>query len=281
MLKIILHALRTGIVTGRYPQQAEAAPGFRGRPRIDFERCTACDQCAMACPTQAISLVEDAKSRTVRLSLASCIFCGLCEPACPQGAIRITEEFDLAALGKTRLQVSGAFVRQPDGSYRLNTVQALAQDEAELATLVKNLAERSHGLFRRSLHLREVDAGSCNGCELEISALQNPRYDLERLGIHLVASPRHADGLLVTGPVTRNMKEALQKTYDALPEPKLVIAVGACACHGGMFGRSYATLGGVDQLLPVDVYIPGCPPRPQALLHGILMAMGRAQERLR
>ena len=281
MLKILLHALRTGLVTGRYPQQTEPAPGFRGRPRIDFERCTACDQCALACPTQAISLVEDAGSRTVRLSLASCIFCGLCEPACPQGAIRITEEFELAALGKTRLQVSGVFARQPDGSYRLHAVHDPAQDEAELAALVKSLAERSHRLFRRSLHLREVDAGSCNGCELEISALQNPRYDLERLGIQLVASPRHADGLLVTGPVTRNMKEALQKTYDALPEPKLVVAVGACACGGGMFGRSYATLGGVDQLLPVDVYIPGCPPRPQALLHGILMAMGRAEERLR
>jgi Ni,Fe-hydrogenase III small subunit len=120
-----------------------------------------------------------------------------------------------------------------------------------------------------------VDAGSCNGCELEIGALNNPVYDIERLGIHFVASPRHADMLLVTGPVTRNMELALLKTFRATPEPKLVVAVGACGISGGIFGESYASLGGVEKVLPVDVYIPGCPPRPQALLHGILLAIGR------
>jgi Ni,Fe-hydrogenase III small subunit len=131
----------------------------------------------------------------------------------------------------------------------------------------------------RSLAIRQVDAGSCNGCEIEINALNNPVYDLERLGIHFVASPRHADMLLVTGPVTRNMELALLKTYRATPEPKMVVAVGVCGISGGIFGLNYATVGGVDAVIPVDVYIPGCPPRPHALLHGILLALGRMEQR--
>jgi Ni,Fe-hydrogenase III small subunit len=125
-----------------------------------------------------------------------------------------------------------------------------------------------------------VDAGSCNGCELEIAATTNPVFDLERFGVHFVASPRHADVLLVTGPVTRNMEIALQRTYEATPEPRVVVAVGACGCSGGIFGEGgYAALGGVDRVLPVDVYIPGCPPRPQAILNGLLVAMGIREAR--
>ena len=124
-----------------------------------------------------------------------------------------------------------------------------------------------------------VDAGSCNGCEVEIVALNNPIHDIERFGIHFVASPRHADLLLVTGPVSRNMELALVKTYRAMAEPKAVVAVGTCGISGGIFGENYASLGGVDKVLPVDVYVPGCPPRPQALLHGILLAVGRLAER--
>jgi Ni,Fe-hydrogenase III small subunit len=125
----------------------------------------------------------------------------------------------------------------------------------------------------RALTIRHVDAGSCNGCELEIQALANPYYNLEGLGIRFVASPRHADMLLVTGPVSKHMAIALQRTYDATPEPKLVVAVGDCGCTGGIFGRSYATLGGVAGVIPVDVAIPGCPPTPRALLQGILAAI--------
>jgi Ni,Fe-hydrogenase III small subunit len=144
------------------------------------------------------------------------------------------------------------------------------------------LCERIRGRLGRSLHVRQVDAGSCNGCELEIAATTNPRFDLERFGIHFVASPRHADLLLVTGPVTRNMELALQKTYAATPEPRVVVAVGACGCSGGIFGEgSYAAVGGVDRVVPVDVYVPGCPPRPQAILSGLLVAMGVREARLR
>ncbi|HVR82250.1 MAG TPA: NADH-quinone oxidoreductase subunit B family protein [Luteimonas sp.] len=130
-----------------------------------------------------------------------------------------------------------------------------------------------HRVFGRALCIRHVDAGSCNGCELEIHALSNPYYNLEGLGIKFVASPRHADALLVTGPVSRHMAEALQRTYAATPEPKLVIAVGDCGACGGIFGESYASLGGISNVIPVDVTVPGCPPSPTALLQGILSAV--------
>ena len=147
--------------------------------------------------------------------------------------------------------------------------------EAEVALLGAALAQDVRARFGRSLHIRQVDAGSCNGCELEIGGLTGPHYDLERFGLSFVASPRHADCLLVTGPVTRNMAEALRHTYDATPDPKIVIAAGDCAVDAGIFRGSYAVVGGVSAIVPVDVTIPGCPPSPAALLAGLLDALGR------
>ena len=147
--------------------------------------------------------------------------------------------------------------------------------EAEVALLGAALARDVRARFGRSLHIRQVDAGSCNGCELEIGGLTGPHYDLERFGLSFVASPRHADCLLVTGPVTRNMAEALRHTYDATPDPKIVIAAGDCAVDAGIFRGSYAVVGGVSAIVPVDVTIPGCPPSPAALLAGLLDALGR------
>jgi Ni,Fe-hydrogenase III small subunit len=152
-----------------------------------------------------------------------------------------------------------------------------AGGEAELERLGIRLRRHIGERFGRSLAIRQVDAGSCNACELEIHALNNPYYDVERFGVHFVASPRHADALLVTGPVSRHMETALRRTWLATPAPKLVIAAGSCACTGGEFGISYASCGGVENVVPVDVKIPGCPPTPLALLQGLLAAMQPAE----
>lgn len=153
--------------------------------------------------------------------------------------------------------------------------------ENEIEIMGQRLNEKINNMFGRSLHIREVDAGSCNACEVEVTALSNPIYDMERFGVHIVASPRHADMLLVTGPVTRNMELALLKTYNATPSPKLVAAMGSCACNGGIFGDTYASGGGVDKFIPVDVYIPGCPPRPQAVIFGLMVAMDKFEQKIR
>ncbi|MEA2924649.1 MAG: hypothetical protein QOD25_1771 [Alphaproteobacteria bacterium] len=149
-------------------------------------------------------------------------------------------------------------------------------DDAALGALAANVDRAARRRLGRSLSIREVDAGSCNGCELEIHALNNAVYDLERFGLRFVASPRHADVLLVTGPVTRNMREALARTYHATPDPKWVVAVGDCALDGGLFSGSYAVVGGVSAVVPVDLHIPGCPPRPMQLLKGLLSLLEAA-----
>lgn len=148
----------------------------------------------------------------------------------------------------------------------------------EITVIGAKLEEAVKKHFRGSLTIREVDAGSCNGCELEIHAINNPIYNCERFGIQFTASPRFADMLLVTGPVSRNMAVALKRTYNATPSPKLVVAVGDCGCNGGIFGESYASLGGVDRVIPVDVLIHGCPPTPTAILNGILRAIESKEE---
>ena len=184
----------------------------------------------------------------------------------------MTGEFELAVRDRRDLAITAEYEVDAGGTQR----QLLQLHRPALEARVQSAI---HNTLGRSLAIREVDAGSCNGCEVEITALNNPIYDLERLGIHFVASPRHADMLLVTGPVSRNMELALLKTYRATPEPKVVVAVGACGISGGIFGRNYATVGGVDQVVHVDVYVPGCPPRPHALLYGILLAVGRIAQK--
>jgi Ni,Fe-hydrogenase III small subunit len=153
--------------------------------------------------------------------------------------------------------------------------EALPQAESAPRAEAERLQQEILDILGRALTIREVDAGSCNGCELEIHALNNPYYNIEGAGIRFVASPRHADLLLVTGPVSRNMAQALRRTYDAMPDPKLVVAAGQCACDGGIFGAGYATVGGAQSVVPVDVALPGCPPAPIDLLRGILAAVRR------
>jgi Ni,Fe-hydrogenase III small subunit/Pyruvate/2-oxoacid:ferredoxin oxidoreductase delta subunit len=275
---MIARSLKTGILTETNPLDARASFGF---PVIDFSRCTACDVCARSCPTGAIQTASTEPGRkTLALSYAACIQCRACVSECPEQAVGVSTDIDVAAYSREQLASAASFDVDPvTGRSTFREVQA--QAGPTLAESAARLRERIHGRLGRSLHVRQVDAGSCNACELEIAATTNPIHDLERFGIHLVASPRHADVLLVTGPVTRNMEIALRRTYDAAPEPRVVVAVGACGCSGGLFGEgSFAVVGGVDRVLPVDVYIPGCPPRPQAILNGLLVAMGIREARV-
>jgi Ni,Fe-hydrogenase III small subunit/formate hydrogenlyase subunit 6/NADH:ubiquinone oxidoreductase subunit I len=270
MFKILDKAIRTGIVTKAYPQGAGQPPaGFRGAPAFDLAEWRDARTAADACPSGAIAVADAGASRSVTVDYGRCIFCGECAAASADPAVRMTQDFELAATDRASLVTTAEYLLTPEGA------QGRLIRRGALEPIGRKLDAAIHRLLGRSLAIREVDAGSCNGCELEIVALNNPVYDIERFGIHFVASPRHADMLLVTGPVTRNMELALRKTYDATPDPKLVVAVGACGVSGGMFGVNYATRGGVERVIPVDVYIPGCPPRPEALLHGILLAVGR------
>jgi Ni,Fe-hydrogenase III small subunit/formate hydrogenlyase subunit 6/NADH:ubiquinone oxidoreductase subunit I len=282
MFRILQKTISTGIVTTAYPgAPAQISQHFRGRPSFDFEKWKDARSGAEVCPTGAISLSDNGDARTVTVDYGLCVFCGLCAEASSDQAVRITQEFELATTDRRNLVLTAEYTLNTDRTHRqLCAVnRGFRNVDGDVENVGLKAREKIHKLLGRSLCIREVDAGSCNGCELEIVALNNPIYDIERFGIHFVASPRHADMLLVTGPVTRNMELALLKTYRAMPEPKVVVAVGACGISGGIFGKNYASLGGVDNVLPVDVYIPGCPPRPQALLHGILLAVGRLRER--
>ena len=261
MFKTIKKIIKYPRLTLAYPKKPMDSSRFIGRPHIDAQSCTFCGACASRCPSGAIAL--DASARSIGVNLDQCVFCALCADLCPAQAVRMTHEFELAKKDRKDLRVSPVVIKC--GTITDEPIEAT---EERLKAKIKKT-------FGRSLAIREVDAGSCNGCDYEINALNNPFNDLERLGIHFVASPRHADMLLVTGTATRNMELALIKTYQATPDPKLVVAVGACACSGGIFRDSYATRNGIDCILPVDAYIPGCPPRPQAIMHGILVALDR------
>ena len=292
MFGILGKSLSTGVVTTNYPATPpEISAHARGKPEIDWANWKDVRPAAAICPTGAISHQDANGQRVSRLDLASCIFCGLCAEV--DKAIRMTNICECAVRHREELAASATYSLKPDGSHEKmvsppaksggaalprgqDDQQVVPTDERKsLEALGWQIKESANKIFGRSLHIREVDAGSCNGCEIEIVNLNSPIYDIERFGIHFVASPRHADLLLVTGPVTRNMELALRKTYDAMPAPRLVVAVGACGCSGGIFGVNYATRGGVDSVIPVDIYIPGCPPNPHALLQGILLAMGR------
>lgn len=215
-------------------------------------------QVVAACPTSALAIEENAGRQYLTLNYGECIGCGECIAA-GEDAFSVAERLSRCGVAKCALvcrwDVDGA-------------AEIVSEEPAMSAT-----AAAIRALVGRALNIRQVDAGSCNGCEAEIVALNNPYYDLERSGIHFVASPKHADMLLVTGPVTRNMAEAVKNTYEATPAPKLVVAVGTCGCSGGIFAGSHAVVGGVDAVIPVNAYIPGCPPTPAMLLTGILRTL--------
>lgn len=253
MFDLILARLQQGHRTMKYPAgpPPELPDRFRGRPMIDSKKCPeGCRACAEACPTGAVSLTDKA-----RIDLGKCLFCTDCGNACPQQALTYSSDYRLAVRQRQELVVE--------------------QDRQPLNLAGAALDKKLKKLFGRSLKLRQVSAGGCNACEADVNVLNTVGWDLGRFGIQFVASPRHADGLLITGPVTQNMELALKKTYAAVPDPKIVIAVGACAISGGPY-IDHAQVGkGADAVVPVNLYVPGCSPHPLTILEGLLRLLGR------
>jgi Ni,Fe-hydrogenase III small subunit/ferredoxin len=253
MLEVSLVRLKQGHRTIPYPAQVPTLPDrFRGLPVVDVSKCPdGCRSCAEACPTEAITI----DGRGFRLDLGRCLFCTECVHACPEGAIRYSQEHRLATRTREDLVFDGRTLK-----------------------LAQALDEKTRRLFGRSLKLRQVSAGGSGACEADLNVLGTIVFDLGRFGIQFVASPRHADGLVVTGPVSENMRTALLQTYAAIPSPKLVIAVGAEAISGGVFRGHPEVREGCSSLLPVDLFIPGWPPHPLTILDGFLRLLGRLEE---
>jgi Ni,Fe-hydrogenase III small subunit/ferredoxin len=251
MIGILKARIKQGHRTMKYPAgpAPEMPERFVGMPVIKQGACGGdCQACQAVCPTNAIAV----KDRTPRIDLGRCVFCKACQLACPAKAIEFSRDYRLAASKRGDLVVTAG-----------HTAAACAPNS------------KVRRLFGRSLKLRQVSAGGCNACEADTNVLNTLAWDLGRFGIQFVASPRHADGLLVTGPVTANMELALRKTYDATPAPKIVIAVGACAISGGIYESNKETRKGVTDILPVDLFIPGCPPHPATILDGLLQLTGK------
>ena len=243
MLNTLKNRFEQGYRTSRYPKEKiELWERYRGMPQINKDASAdLVEQCAQACPQDAI----DVANRVI--DMGRCIFCGTCERISEGRFVSFTQNFEISVAEKKHLVTDGT-----------------------LSSLADHSKQHFKKLFGRSLQLRQVSAAGCNACEADLNVLATPFFDLARFGINFVASPRHSDGIVVTGPISRNMKTALLRTYEAVPDPKVVIAVGSCTLTGGPFRGGPEITEGLDSLLPVDLFIPGCPPHPLTNLHALL-----------
>jgi Ni,Fe-hydrogenase III small subunit/formate hydrogenlyase subunit 6/NADH:ubiquinone oxidoreductase subunit I len=259
--------LRKGRATTPWPLSdgQTGQEGVLGMPKIDLARCAdECRECVNVCPTEAIKFQPDAMgAERLEIDYGRCIVCQLCVEACPTDAATTSEDWAFGTRSRAELVLTSGTT---EGTAPTGTLRPEPKSKTQ---------------FRRSLHIRHVDAGSCNGCESELQALNNPFYNLHRLGIFFTPSPRFADLLLVTGPVTHAMHAPLLRTYEAMPEPRFVMAVGTCAVSGGLVEGGYACGHGLEGVLPVDLYLPGCPPNPAALIEALLMFLDRAPQRVK
>ena len=269
--------LRAGLGTTQWPQRPgpNGQEGVFGLPRLDSARCdsqeSACTDCAATCPAGAIGV----QAAGPRLDYARCVGCQVCTEVCPRGAFSLSYDWAFGVRDKADLVDRGR-ARDSEGAGASVVMGEEHGPHASEEALVGELRA-----FGKSLHIRHVDAGSCNGCESELQALLSPFYNLHRLGIFFTPSPRFADLLLVTGPVTEAMREPLLRTWEAMPRPRWVMALGTCATGGGTNGGGYACHQGLEGILPVDLWLPGCPPNPAAIIEALLVLLRRKPQRVR
>ena len=268
MLRLINYLMQQGVATVKNicPDLAE---GVRGLPMLTDTPCqSGCSACVEVCPTDAISVIKIDDKNNVRLDLGSCIGCGYCVDVCPTGTIKNNPSTRVAVRTREELILTTAGA-SADAANKEIVLQGRTNPKRPPADAL----DKAHW-FGRSVAARVVSTG-CSACDMELGAAGNPIFDIERFGVHIVASPRFADALIITGPVSKGMQEALVSCYGAMSSPRVVVALGTCAISGGVHKGGYAEANGVENILPVNIYIPGCPPHPWSIIHGMLLAMGK------